>query len=792
MSYAPIAAIIPQYDEQDGYYLKFYIPSTTTPISMATDSTGATLLARCQLDNDGFPTTDGTQLFIPFINQAYDAYLFPSAALADANDTTNAKRVAQNILINKGLAKSFSSVADMIQAPLQDGDIAITSGFTQENIGGAKYSVKSNYAGTLNNGAIQLDNGNVAVLVHNGHVTIEQFGVTDVGTYSDELNDAINFNRVKKVTSSITSATFDKIAFIEKDNVTVDLSATLISYVGDYDVYAQFGISTDRSIGFINSRGVLGSNTTTVTSSIIDGTNIITVSDASNFSVNQYIQLNITYPRRVDEQVAKITNIDGNNITIDYTFGFIVTSCTITNIATMRQGNHVKLNLIDNSTATIDSHKIAGIGFEYSSNCSASWTVENHNFPAFIAYYCQDISISDGYGIKPKDITSGRGYNAQFNNSNRCNSTRLISRQCRHNWDSSGSSFCTVRDSHAYAPVDNIAQYTTHGIYEHDIEFNNNYHYDGQNAYTIAQSGVAFGSQNRRIKIIGGRCNGLIKSENAKQFTMDGVEFYGTQTAEHEFAGTEGTVVRNIKFNTAAQIRITVPSDITGTDALPSINDSIVFENVDFNQNNIRTTDLLGSVKFLRCKNFGILSDSDLVDYYTSMSFEECFLDTISGWEVKSANSLIIEDCEIDLDASLSMSAGNSAYMKGGKLTSSNTNIRLKFNAPVITVDSTIVENSVGIFAEANCKKFNLTNVNSINPDANHSSNQFTTEGTTNCSFIINGMNTSYTGSGQSILFVNTGLQAIIAGSYIEGNILFGGATATSFAGNITPDTVLP
>ena len=97
MAYAAIANIIPQYDEQDSWWLKFYLPNTTTPISMATDSTGGTLLAKCQLDIDGFPTTDGTTLFIPFLNKNYDAYLFPTAAEADANNTVNAKRVAKNI-----------------------------------------------------------------------------------------------------------------------------------------------------------------------------------------------------------------------------------------------------------------------------------------------------------------------------------------------------------------------------------------------------------------------------------------------------------------------------------------------------------------------------------------------------------------------------------------------------------------------------------------------------------------------------------------------------------------------
>ena len=117
MAYAPIAAIIPQYDEQTGWFLKFYQPNTTTPIAMATDSEGGTLLAKCQLDNDGFPTTDGTQLFIPHMSTSYDAYLFPSAALADANDTTNAKRVAKdNRPLNSGASasnlKDYGAVGD--------------------------------------------------------------------------------------------------------------------------------------------------------------------------------------------------------------------------------------------------------------------------------------------------------------------------------------------------------------------------------------------------------------------------------------------------------------------------------------------------------------------------------------------------------------------------------------------------------------------------------------------------------------------------------------------------------
>lgn len=96
MAYVPVANINFQYDLNIGYWIKFYIPNTTTPIQMATDTTGSTLLAKCEIDITGFPTTDGTTKFIPFLGQAYDAYLFPTEAEADANNTTNAIRIAKN------------------------------------------------------------------------------------------------------------------------------------------------------------------------------------------------------------------------------------------------------------------------------------------------------------------------------------------------------------------------------------------------------------------------------------------------------------------------------------------------------------------------------------------------------------------------------------------------------------------------------------------------------------------------------------------------------------------------
>jgi len=97
MAYAPIALIMPQYEDYPNYWLKSYEQGTVTPLSMATDAAAGTTLAKSELDTQGFPTTAASARFIPFINGDYDLWLFPTEAEADANDTTNAIQMADNL-----------------------------------------------------------------------------------------------------------------------------------------------------------------------------------------------------------------------------------------------------------------------------------------------------------------------------------------------------------------------------------------------------------------------------------------------------------------------------------------------------------------------------------------------------------------------------------------------------------------------------------------------------------------------------------------------------------------------
>ncbi len=119
MAYLPVSNLLTQYDSAEfaNYYLKFYLAGTTTPLSMATDAAAGTLLVKCPLDTSGFFITGllGPR-FIPYVNSDYDAWLFPTEAEADANDTTNATQIADNISFNTEVEWISQEVATYVNA----------------------------------------------------------------------------------------------------------------------------------------------------------------------------------------------------------------------------------------------------------------------------------------------------------------------------------------------------------------------------------------------------------------------------------------------------------------------------------------------------------------------------------------------------------------------------------------------------------------------------------------------------------------------------------------------------
>ena len=127
MAFSPIAFIAPNYRDFKTDWLKAYEPGTTTPKTMALNAEGSTLAIKVQLNADGFPVSAGGAIVIPYLNGAYDLWLFPTEAEADANDTTNALRVADNITADGSSGSGANFVEENITLTAGQTTVVFTS-----------------------------------------------------------------------------------------------------------------------------------------------------------------------------------------------------------------------------------------------------------------------------------------------------------------------------------------------------------------------------------------------------------------------------------------------------------------------------------------------------------------------------------------------------------------------------------------------------------------------------------------------------------------------------------------
>lgn len=149
MAFSLIAFISPNYRDNKNEWLKAYEPGTTTPKAMALDSGGVTQVAKLQLNADGFLVSAGDALVIPYIDGSYDLWLFPTDAEADANNTTNAIRLADDInSLNTSIINDLSQAYEFATYQLmKDSLIVFPDGKslktvvhnTTSNQGGASY-----------------------------------------------------------------------------------------------------------------------------------------------------------------------------------------------------------------------------------------------------------------------------------------------------------------------------------------------------------------------------------------------------------------------------------------------------------------------------------------------------------------------------------------------------------------------------------------------------------------------------------------------------------------------------
>jgi len=204
-AYRPIGGTPPQYSKDgdelaSGYYLKFFDAGTTTPLSMATDTTGGTTLAKCKLNTAGYPLSndaDDTTVFVPHLNADYKVSLFPTSADADAN--TNATWTVDNLSAGEGL--NFLTLAALkAAATLTTGEIYSTVEYASgTGYGGARYEYDSSSSATADDGkVIALDTLSGRLLLIENEVYLEHYGaVPDGATNSNTaFSNAVANNSV--------------------------------------------------------------------------------------------------------------------------------------------------------------------------------------------------------------------------------------------------------------------------------------------------------------------------------------------------------------------------------------------------------------------------------------------------------------------------------------------------------------------------------------------------------------------------------------------------------------------
>lgn len=193
MSWDPIASTVPQYhvsgSPANGYFLKFYAEGTTTAISMATDNTGGTTLAKCQLNSQGYPINGSSAVFIPHIDQRYKLALYTNATDADNDTTANAVWVVDGLApLSFGSAATVGTISDLKGLDVDVYDYAFVSGHTSNSDGGGGlYYFDSTGSASDNNGTViqpTTGTGRWNLKLDN-LLSVKQFGATGDGTTDD-------------------------------------------------------------------------------------------------------------------------------------------------------------------------------------------------------------------------------------------------------------------------------------------------------------------------------------------------------------------------------------------------------------------------------------------------------------------------------------------------------------------------------------------------------------------------------------------------------------------------------
>jgi len=212
------------------YYLKFYDEGTTTPASMATDSTGGTTLDKCKLDANGLAVNGSDDPFIPHIDRNYKIACYTNATDADNNATGSAFFVIDNVKLGsaegalytpEGTNPTTVSIATYLDKrvlddvaalrayePVVDEDQVFILVHTTKGIGGGHfYYDETDTTSADNNGSIIVTPGGARWKRPGSSFSVMDFGavadgdITETSPYSATNNATPFLNALEHLTN---------------------------------------------------------------------------------------------------------------------------------------------------------------------------------------------------------------------------------------------------------------------------------------------------------------------------------------------------------------------------------------------------------------------------------------------------------------------------------------------------------------------------------------------------------------------------------------------------------------
>lgn len=303
MSWEPIANVVPQEFisgvPASGYYYKFYQSGTTTPTSMATDSTGATTLDKCQLNSDGRPINGSGAVFIPHIDRSYKLALYANSTDADANTFANAVYVLDALTVpGSGLGTSSSAKYTETIAATSDGQSLFTLAsstyspgtdnivvyYNGSHIEASEISETSATSFTLNTSSMIKTGDRLSVRIDERLTSSDILGAGSV-TYTPAGSGAVTTTADAKLKESVSVKDFGAVG----DGVTDDSAAIQAALDVHDNVVAPPGNFKLNSTVYVKSRGktFLGAGVGETTFTVAAGVEGIVVgNDATSSETN--------------------------------------------------------------------------------------------------------------------------------------------------------------------------------------------------------------------------------------------------------------------------------------------------------------------------------------------------------------------------------------------------------------------------------------------------------------------------------------------------------------------------